>query len=59
MAQAKHKYRVNVYLGKDIYSRIEEQAKIFNMPIATLTKLLIETGFAFADQIERGAKYGK
>ena len=59
MAQTKHKYRVQVYLGKEIYARIEEQAKVFNMPIATLTKLLIETGFAFADQLEKGDKYGK
>ena len=59
MAQPKHKYRVNVYLGKDIYSRLEEQANVFNMPIATLTKLLIETGFAFADQLERSGNNGK
>jgi hypothetical protein len=58
MAQSKHKYRVNVYLGKKIYARIEEQAKVFNMPIATLTKLLIETGFAFADQLEKLEKGG-
>lgn len=59
MAQSKHKYRVSVYLGKDIYSRLEEQARVFNIPIATLTKLLIETGFSFADQLERGFNNGK
>ena len=54
MAQSKHKYRVSVYLGKDIYTELEKQAYVFGMSIASLTKLLIETGFAFANAMEKG-----
>lgn len=53
MTKANHKYRVSVYLGKEIYTRLEEQSKVFGISIATLTKLLIETGFTFADTMEK------
>lgn len=56
MAQSKHKYRVSVYLGKDIYTELEKQAFVFGISVASLTKLLIETGFAFGKTMEKGER---
>lgn len=59
MAQSKHKYRVSVYLGKELYTKFEAMAKVFGISVASLTKLMLDNGVAFAEQMERQAKaYG-
>jgi hypothetical protein len=47
-----HKYRVSVYLGKELYSQIEQMAKALNIPVATTTKLLLNTGFELSKTLE-------
>lgn len=51
--QAKHKYRVQVYLGKELYERLEEIAKFMGVPISTATKLILNTGFEFGTMMEK------
>jgi hypothetical protein len=51
--QAKHKYRVQVYLGKELYERLEEMAKFMGVPISTATKLILNTGFEFGTMMEK------
>lgn len=53
MAQNKHKYRVNVYLGKEMYERFEKEAEAMHISIATLTKIILATGYEFAVQLEK------
>lgn len=48
-------YRVTLYLGKENYERLGTYAKVLNMPIATLCRVLLETGLSFAD-IEESKK---
>lgn len=62
MSQTKHKYRVNLYLGKEIYQRLDEDSKITGIPIATLAKIMLLTGYQFTSTIERkkkGVDYGE
>lgn len=60
MAQTKHKYRISLYLGKELFERLEEDSKITGIPIATLAKIMLLTGYQFTETIERkkGGEYG-
>ena len=56
MEQAKHRYRVSVYLGKETYTQIEELAKMLALPVSTMTRVILETGLQIAKEIEKGEK---
>ena len=51
--QDKHKYRVQVYLGKELYEKLEELSKFMGIPVATVAKLLLKTGFELSNAIEK------
>lgn len=54
MPKPKHRYRVSVYLGKETYEQIEGLAIALNLPVASMTRVIIETGFQVARAIEKG-----
>ena len=54
MPKTKHRYRVSVYLGKENYEQLESLAVGLNLPVASMTRVLIETGFQVARAIEKG-----
>ena len=54
MPKTKHRYRVSVYLGKENYEQLEGLAVALNIPVASMTRVLIETGFQVAKAIEKG-----
>lgn len=54
MPKPKHRYRVSVYLGKETYEQIEGLADALNLPVASMTRVIIETGFQVARAIEKG-----
>ena len=56
MPKTKHRYRVSVYLGKETYEQIEGLADALNLPVASMTRVIIETGFQVAKAIEKGAQ---
>lgn len=56
MKQAKHRYRVSVYLGKETYTQIEDLARMVNLPVSTMTRVILETGLQIAKEIEKGEK---
>lgn len=56
MKQAKHRYRVSVYLGKEAYTQIEDLAKMLALPVSTMTRVILETGLQIAKEIEKGEK---
>ena len=53
MPKPKHRYRVSVYLGKETYEQIEGLAVALNIPVASMTRVIIETGFQIARAIEK------
>lgn len=59
-----HKYRVNVYLGKDLYDTINGMAQFMGIPLATATRILLETGVNIGMSLDRKGieglrEYGK
>lgn len=51
--KAKHKYRVNVYLGKELHNQLEEVSNYMQVPISAIAKLILKTGFEFSNLMER------
>ena len=56
MKEAKHRYRVSIYLGKETYTQVEELAKMLALPVSTMTRVILETGLQIAKEIEKGEK---
>lgn len=59
-----HKYRVSVYLGKELYATISGMADLMKIPVATATRILLETGVQLGkvydkQGVEELTKYGK
>ena len=54
--QPKHRYRVNVYLGKEAYDQMKDLADVVGLPVATMTRVIIETGLQIARKVEKGDK---
>lgn len=59
MPQAKHRYRVSVYLGKETYEEIAEIAKFIGLPVSTMTRVILETGLNISTALDLGKEIGK
>lgn len=58
MTKPNHKYRVSVYLGKEMFTELDQLAKVLNVSVATITRVLISTGYEISKSLEGGATYG-
>lgn len=59
-----HKYRVSIYLGKDLYETLNGMARFLDLPMATMTKILLQTGVQIGNALDAKStedlkKYGK
>lgn len=52
MPQAKHKYRVSVYLGKENYTTIKSMSDFLGISVSAMTKIFLDTGMSLAKQME-------
>lgn len=50
-----HKYRVSLYLGKDLYTKLETMARFLNLPVATFARVLLATGWQLSEAIDTTA----
>jgi len=48
-----HKYRVTIYLGKDLYKTLDGMARFLNMPMATITRILLQTGVEVGNALDK------
>ena len=55
MKQAKHRYRVSIYLGKETYQQIERLAIELGIPVATMTRIILDTGLQISKANEKGS----
>lgn len=53
MTQSKHKYRVSIYLGKELYEELEKSANMMGISVATLARILLNTGNELSKTLER------
>lgn len=53
MTQSKHRYRVSIYLGKELYEELEKSANMMGISVATLARILLNTGNELSKTLER------
>lgn len=58
MTQSKHKYRVSIYLGKELYEELERTAKVMGVSVSTLARILLNTGNELSKTLERKVNDG-
>lgn len=56
--KAKQSYRVTVYLGKKNYNTLKQMSDMLNIPVATIAKIMLDTGMQIGDALERGLSHG-
>lgn len=49
----KHKYRVSIYLGKEGFETITAMAHSMQIPLASATRILIDTGLSMSKVLDR------
>ena len=54
MPQAKHKYRVSIYLGKENYELIKDLGNMLGLPVGTMARIILETGLQISKTMEKG-----
>ena len=59
MPKPNHKYRVSVYLGKDMYAELDQLSKLLGVSVSTITRVLISTGYEISKSLEGGTNYGR
>lgn len=52
------KYRITLYLGKELYSTLLGASRFLNMPLATFTRILLETGVNVGNALDKHAMEG-
>lgn len=55
MKQPKHRYRVSIYLGKETYEQVERLAIELGIPVATMTRIILDTGLQISKANEKGS----
>ena len=50
-----HKYRVTVYLGKELHDQLQTMADFLGLPLATATKLILKTGYEMSKALDSQA----
>lgn len=53
MPQNKHKYRVSIYLGKELYEQFKEGAMLMGISVSTFAKIILNTGFELSKTLEK------
>ena len=52
----KHKYRTNVYLGKDNYEAINSLATSLGLSVSQVCSILLDTGLKVGQSLDRATK---
>ena len=54
MAKSNHKYRATIYLGKEIFTELEQMAQTFNISVGKLATIMFKTGWEMSKAIDKG-----
>lgn len=54
-----HKWRVNVYLGKDLYKELEDMGSYLGLSVSQMARIILTQGKQVADTMERNERYGR
>lgn len=54
MNKYNNKYRLTIYLGKELYEKLTQLSNMIGIPLSTTTKILLQTGLQIGEALEKG-----
>lgn len=52
---ARKDYKITIYLGKELYEGLHQISETLQLPLASTTRLLLNTGFQFSKVVDAKA----
>ena len=54
MNKNNNKYRLTIYLGKEIYEKLSQISDMLGIPLSTTTRIILQTGLQIGEALEKG-----
>lgn len=54
MNKYNNKYRLTIYLGKELYEKLSQVSGMLGIPLSTTTRILLQTGIQIGEALEKG-----
>ena len=54
MNKNNNKYRLTIYLGKELYEKLSQISDMLGIPLSTTTRILLQTGLQISEALEKG-----
>ena len=54
MNKNNNKYRLTIYLGKELYEKLSEISNMLGIPLSTTTRIILQTGLQISEALEKG-----
>ena len=54
MNKNNNKYRLTIYLGKELFEKLTQVSEMLGIPLSTATRILLETGIQIGEALEKG-----
>ena len=54
MNKNNNKYRLTIYLGKQLYEKLSQISDMLGIPLSTTTRIILQTGLQIAETLEKG-----
>ena len=54
MNKYNNKYRLTIYLGKELYEKLTQLSNMIGIPLSTTTKILLQTSLQIGEALEKG-----
>ena len=54
MNKNNNKYRLTIYLGKELYEKLSQISDMLGIPLSTTTRILLQTGLQIGEALEKG-----
>ena len=54
MNKNNNKYRLTIYLGKELYDKLSQISDILGIPLSTTTRIILQTGLQISEALEKG-----
>ena len=54
MNKYNNKYRLTIYLGKELYEKLTQLSNMIGISLSTTTKILLQTGLQIGEALEKG-----
>lgn len=56
MNKYNNKYRLTIYLGKEVYENLKQLSEFLGVPLSTSARIILQTGLQISHALEKEVK---